>query len=164
MKFLPPLSESESAQVQAYCLGLLDRFTLDYSSYALGRRRLWLFSEVDLRSGKISQGYSDRYLEELCQFIYPGCTQGLISYHGTIKGVKSNGSIKPHRDHSCVQRVARTLNIGECGFICGDDSAELRDGQIIEFDCKKLHSVSDCSIGRVAINLWKLKPVQESLF
>jgi phage gp45-like len=65
--------------------------------------------------------------------------------------------IKEHRDHGYSRAIARTVNLGSCVFHYDGKEYQLNDGDIIEFNCKKLHGVTKIlSNERFSINLWQL--------
>jgi phage gp45-like len=89
---------------------------------------------------------------------------GLLTFGGKIGNIQSTGLIIPHRDHSYSRAIptkrfaiARTVNLGSCIFNYDGKDYQLNDGDIIEFNCKKLHGVTKImSEERFSINLWQL--------
>jgi hypothetical protein len=158
-------------ELREFCQQMIPMMNYDVSNYSPNRKRIWLFHEVNLKTSEISLGYFDQRLWAFCQKVYPDCNIGLMSYGG--KGLDSDGLIGLHRDHSYSQPMpqarfahARTVNLGDSifGYDLKRQGGEvkqyhLKDGEIIEFNCKHSHSLlainSDIRFG---INLWKLNP------
>jgi hypothetical protein len=132
----------------------------DHSNYARGRKRIWLFHEVNLKTSEVTAGYFNERLWNLAQRF--GCDIGLMSYGG--KSLDSTGLISYHRDHSYAMSPAFTINLGQAIFGYdlnrqGGDKRDfqLNDGDIIQFDCKHPHSLVEIqSEIRFGINFWKL--------
>lgn len=147
-------------ELRSWCHSLIPKMRCSYSQYARDRAEIWLFHDVNLASGKVNLGYSNPRIFQFCQLIYPGCNIGLLTFGGTKFGVSSTGLITPHRDHTFAMPIARSVNLGEAIFGYGDDEHKqylLNDGNVIEFNCKVLHSVSQIvSSERFSLNLWQL--------
>lgn len=160
IKLLSKVKGETIEELRSWCYSRIPDMTSDFSRYAKGRYRLWLFHEIDLRDGKVSRGYFEDRIWQFCQQVYPGCNVGLLTFGGKTPDVTSTGLISPHRDHSYAKAIARTVNLGSCVFGYGDDyhqQYQLNDGDIIEFNCKVLHSVQTIlSAERFSINLWQL--------
>ncbi|MEB3191168.1 MAG: hypothetical protein VKL42_12575 [Snowella sp.] len=139
----------------------------DSSNYGKGRKRLWLFNEVNLRTSEITKEYFNDRLFRLAQRF--DCNIGLMSYGG--KSLESDGLIGWHRDHSYAMATAYTVNLGSAifgydldrdGEIRGNGRRnrqlfQLNDGDIIQFNCKHPHSLIEIqSEIRFGINFWKL--------
>jgi len=156
MKLIARVSNSNLEQLRSWCSDRIPNMTLDKSSYVDGRYQLWLFNRCDLRNGNITKGYYDDRIYQFSQRIYPGCNIGLLTYHG----VKSNGTIRKHRDHSYGMPIARTVNLGSCIFGYGNEEHQhyqLNDGDVIEFNCKILHSIPKIlSAERFSLVFWRL--------
>ncbi|MFM6883515.1 MAG: hypothetical protein ACKPKK_23125 [Dolichospermum sp.] len=144
-------------ELKDYLRSLIPLMSKDVSSKATDRYRMWIFNQCNLSNGQISEAYYDDRLFKFCQRVFPGCNIGLISFGGEVSGIKSSGLIDDHRDHSYASVTARTVNIGECVFRVDGIDYQLKDGEVIEFNCKKVHSlVSISSELRFGINLWTL--------
>jgi hypothetical protein len=149
--------QTNLAELKSFCRETTSLMTSDVSSYAQGRYRIWLFHECNLKTGEITKGYYNDRLWNFCQRVYPGTNIGLLTFGGNINGVKSTGLIIPHRDHTYAKIIARTVNLGSCVFEYDGKEYQLNDGDIIEFNCKKLHGVTKIlSEERFSINLWQL--------
>ncbi|HLO85467.1 MAG TPA: hypothetical protein VK203_10755 [Nostocaceae cyanobacterium] len=143
--------------LRAWCQGMISKMTSDVSSYTDTRYRVWLFNECNLSNGEIIPAYYDERLWKFCQYVYPGCNIGLLTFGGKFENVKSDGLIRPHRDHQYAQPIARTVNLGKCLFGYDGKVYELNDGDITQFNCKRIHSVDKIlSDERFSICLWKL--------
>jgi len=160
MKIINKVDPATLDQLKDWCKSKVGICERDRSSYVGDRLTLWISHKVDFRNGKVSAGYRDDGLRpaslritKFCQKVYPGCDIGLLSIH--IDGI-SNGIIKPHRDHGYGQPIARGVNLGNCVFGCDGKDYELGDGDITEFNCKKIHEVKQIlTPERFSITLWK---------
>lgn len=144
-----------------WCRNMKDYLVEDHSNYAKGRHRLWLFHEVDFRDGRLSKAYIDKNIWDISQKVYPGSNIGLLTYGGKLSNGKiSDGCIALHRDHTYASPRAISINLGECIFTHGEPIQKdyyLTDGDVIEFNCKALHSVKEIkSEERFSIVLWQL--------
>jgi len=158
LKLVSKVKSETLADLRSFCRESVNLMTSDVSSYAQGRYRLWLFHECDLRTpGTITKAYQNDRLWNFCQRVYPGTNIGLLTFGGKIGNIQSTGLIILHRDHSYSRAIARTVNIGSCIFNYDGKDYQLNDGDIIEFNCKKLHGVTKIlSEERFSINLWQL--------
>jgi hypothetical protein len=157
IKLIGKVKHETLDDLRNFCREATSIMSKDVSSYAKGRYRIWLFHECNLSNGKISKSYYDERLWNFCQRVYPETNIGLLTFGGNINGVFSTGLIKDHRDHEYAKPIAKTVNIGSCIFRYDDKEYQLNDGDIIEFNCKKIHGVSKIlSEERFSINLWKL--------
>jgi hypothetical protein len=157
MKIINQVRKDTLAELKEYLKSLVPLMTKDVSYSASSRYRIWIFNECNFKTGKISAAYYDDRLFRFCQLVFPGCNIGLISFGGEVSGIKSSGLIDDHRDHTYGSPMARTVNIGQCIFRVDDVDYQLNDGDIIQFNCKKIHSLKEIkSELRFGINLWKL--------
>ena len=167
MKYGYPTEIKRIAQIKTnledlrnWCIDRIPKMTLDKSSYVDGRYQLWLFNQCNLKTGKITKGYYDNRIWKFSQRVYPDCNIGLLTFDGNIKGIKSNGRIQQHRDHSYAMPIARIVNLGSCIFGYGDEQHQhyqLNDGDVIQFNCKVLHSVPTIfSEERFSLVFWQL--------
>ena len=157
MKLVSKVRENTLDELKNYFTSLIPLMSKDVSYKATDRYRMWIFNYCDLRNGEISNAYYNERLFRFCQRVYPGCNIGLLSFGGKVGQIKSSGLINDHRDHTYAQPIARTVNIGECIFKIDGISYKLNDGEIIEFNCKKIHSLEKIqSELRFGLNLWKL--------
>ncbi|WP_293134824.1 hypothetical protein [Microcoleus sp. bin38.metabat.b11b12b14.051] len=139
-----------------YCRSLIPLMNPSFSRYTDRRLQLWIFNEVNLGNGKVSPGYFDGRLYEFCQRIYPGCDIGLLTYHGKASG-GSSGVIRPHGDHAYAKPRAININLGVAEFSIDGKLYKLNDGDIVEFNCKKVHAVPRVlSEERFSLVLWQL--------
>lgn len=144
-----------------WCREMRTQLVEDVSNYARGRYRLWLFHEVDFRNGRLSKSYIDNNIWNFSQKIYPGSNIGLLTYGGKLSNKRySDGCIALHRDHTYASPRAISINLGECIFTYGEPVQKdyyLGNGDVIEFNCKALHSVKEIkSEERFSIVLWQL--------
>lgn len=136
----------------------------DPSNYAPGRRNLWIHKKWDLKDKVLSPGFSDPVLWSLCKSFFPEADLGLVA----------KGSIRLHRDDSYSSWKACTINLGKCSWEYHQiwdnlDNGSVRNptakvvnlslngGEIIFFNCKNPHGVSNLDPDRWSINLWNLK-------
>jgi hypothetical protein len=161
LKLVSRVKSETLTDLKSFCRRNIELMSCDVSSYAKGRYRLWLFHECNLKTGKITKGYYDDRLWNFCQRVYSGTNIGLLTFGGKVGNIQSTGLIQLHRDHSYSQVIARTVNLGSCIFNYDGKDYQLNDGDIIEFNCKKLHGVTKIlSEERFSINLWKLNEVK----
>jgi len=154
------ISSDTLEELRELCFSMIPLMQDDHSNYAKGRKRLWLFHEVNLKTSEITEGYLNERLWKLAQRF--GCNIGLMSYGG--KSMDSNGLIGWHRDHSYAMPTAFTINLGSATFGYdlkreGGDRQNfiLNDGEIFKFNCKHPHSLIEIhSDIRFGINLWTL--------
>ena len=154
------ISSANLEELRELCFSIMPLMQEDHSNYAKGRKRIWLFHEVNLKTSQITEGDFNERLWHLAQRF--GCNIGLMSYGG--KSLDSNGLIGFHRDHSYAIEQAITINLGSSTFGYdlqrnGGDRRlfELNDGEVIQFNCKHLHSLVEIqSEIRFGINFWKL--------
>lgn len=144
-----------------WCRNMKGHLMEDYSNYAKGRHRLWLFHEVDFRDGRLTKAYMDKNIWGVSQKVYPDSNIGLLTYGGKLSSGKiSDGRIGLHRDHTYASLKAVSINLGECIFTHGEPTQkdyDLVDGNVIEFNCKALHSVKEIkSEERFSIIFWQL--------
>ncbi|EAW33345.1 hypothetical protein [Lyngbya sp. PCC 8106] len=144
-----------------WCRSMKDKLVADTSNYAKGRYRLWLFHEVDFRNGKLTKSYFDNRIWNFSQRIYPGCNIGLLTFGGKLNdGKVSDGRIGLHRDHTYAKPKAILVNLGEAIFSYGEPNPTdylLKDGNILEFNCKVLHGVKQIkSPERFSLVFWQL--------
>ncbi|MFP4336400.1 MAG: hypothetical protein ACLFQP_00580 [Halothece sp.] len=147
-------------ELRQWCRDRISAMTPDVSNYAPGRYRLWLFHECNLKTGELTQSYFDERIYQFSQQIYPGCNIGLLTYGGKSGNTNSTGLINKHRDHTYAMPIARTVNLGNAVFGYGDDRHQyypLNDGEVIEFNCKVLHSIPKITTPeRFSLVFWKL--------
>ncbi|MGL5034282.1 MAG: hypothetical protein ACRC6M_10845 [Microcystaceae cyanobacterium] len=154
-------------ELRELCFSMIPLMQDDVSNYSKGRKRAWLFNEVNLKTSEITKGYFSDRLFKLAQRF--GCNIGLISYGG--KSLDSNGLISWHRDHTYALPTAYTINLGSATFgydlnreggVRTDEKRDrklfqLNDGEIFQFNCKHPHSLIEIhSDIRFGINLWQL--------
>lgn len=144
-----------------WCRNMKNYLMEDHSNYAKGRYRLWLFHEVDFRNGRLTKAYMDKNIWGVSQKVYPNSNIGLLTYGGKLSnGGMSDGRIGLHRDHTYASLKAVSINLGECVFTHGEPTQKdynLVDGNVIEFNCKALHSVKEIkSEERFSIIFWQL--------
>jgi hypothetical protein len=143
--------QTNKTDLRRWCEEKISILTPDVSNYAKGRLRLWLFAEVDLRSGAVREGYYDERIWNFAQRVYPGCDIGLLTF---------NGGIKYHRDHNYATPNTRGINLGSAIFGIKDPNEvlyQLKDGDIYEFNCKKEHAVLSHSPDRFSLTFWKMR-------
>lgn len=151
MKLIGKVQQSTKIELRNWCEDKISLMLPDVSNYAKGRLRLWLFAEVNLKSGAVSEGYSDQRIWNFAQRVYPGCDIGLLTF---------NGGIKYHRDHNYATVVARGVNLGSAVFgikAPNETLYTLQDGDVYEFNCKKEHAVLSHSSDRFSITFWKMR-------
>lgn len=83
--YMPTIKGRSLNELRLWCFDRIPEMQIDVSRYAPGRRRLWLFQDVDLRDGSLSPGYYDDRIWQFCQRIYPGCNVGLLTWGGQLQ-------------------------------------------------------------------------------
>lgn len=139
--------------------------TPDVSNYAKGRLRCWLGTEPTLtKPARLLPGteVDPRVLNRLAELISWPFDFCLATYSGDEIGV----GIKPHRDAYFARHEARSLHLsGEClwsywrdrgGIELPHDELLLEPGQVIAFDCKRLHAAAP-GPKRWNLNFWRRK-------
>lgn len=158
-----------SPEVQQWLRNILERdiapiLETDVSSYARGRQRIWMPYQAPLdTAANITQPFEPKLMHaELWQWIVNICDQYGIKAQTAL--ISKGGSIKPHRDTTYAAEWAFGINLGECKWsIASDrDSSKtdytmlLKGGEVFSFNSKHVHSVSDVSPDRWAINVWAI--------
>lgn len=157
----------------------------DKSSYAQGRKILWIGNEPSYgREISIRKSYEDDRIFSFCQRIFAGHFQVdyvLISYsgrahedwHDEFDAPNPSYGIKWHRDASYASNIAGTINFGNASFgiaprdaviASGGDCLEsrgeqfydLKMGDVVKFNCKHPH-MCDPDVDRWAIHCWSAK-------
>jgi hypothetical protein len=116
------------------------------SSYANGRKELWLKRYCDLRrKPTISEGYRDERIERLGERLLPGFDIGLLLLYAP--GTRIN----LHRDHTVFQPMTAAVNLGQATFVMTEqprkgeklqpDYYALNDGDCICFNSQVLHGI-----------------------
>jgi hypothetical protein len=141
----------------------------DVSSYARGRKRLWLQAEPTLsRDFTLSKAVEDeRTWSWILKHVWPEADLGLVS-RGPV-------GIGMHRDATYAGWIAYGINLGETvtwgyqesyktyKYSSQDDSAPvseltLEPGEVFRFNPKNRHGVlSPITEKRWSVNLWKFK-------
>jgi len=135
----------------------------DISTYAKGRKRVWLFGEPDLRRNVVAvkPAYSDHYFSNFREQIAPSSHFCLVA----------QGLIKPHRDHryslgptwsvttkSCVFEIwSRETSLKDCLRGTGE-LHHLEAGEISSFHSKCPHSIWEMQPGRISVTFWEARP------
>jgi hypothetical protein len=143
-------------QTTATLIALLQELPMgkDVSSYARGRKRLWLngLGEPFLGSPpRLSPSFE-------CQDIHRIISDLDIRYDFCLAHYSGDSAIgiKPHRDASYANPLAYGINLGQCRFTCNGETHHLTGGEIYSFNCKQLHSAEPAP-HRWALNLWTAK-------
>lgn len=178
MRLLTNIQNQSQAyeQFSQYCFNhLVPNMIQDVSRYAPNRYRLWLINEPYLSvRPELTLAYSDRYLQRVIQWLYPGCNTALISYHGQTQNFNSNAQIRHHRDASFASTPARILNLGNIAQLSYSLSRrnndpvyctnyQLNPGDLVEFNCKHLHACTYAAPERIGLVMWRLKSSYEDL-
>jgi hypothetical protein len=162
-------AESQQSMIDYFTKKFDSLLEDDVSTYAKGRRRLWLEAEPTLvRNFTLTEAIQDeRTWTWLLKNVWPGADLGLLS-RGPV-------GIKMHRDATYAGWEAYGLNLGETvtfgyqecygSFKYGnqDDSAPITEvilepGDVFRFNPKNPHGIlSEITDARWAINLWCLK-------
>lgn len=158
---------------------------LDKSSYAQGRKILWIGKEPSYgREVSVRKSYEDERIFSFSQRIFAGHFQVdyvLVSYSGSLQRdiaggyecIQESHGIKWHRDASYAASIAGTINFGEASFGIaprngiiasggdwlesrGEQFHDLKVGDVVKFNCKHPH-MCDPAVDRWAIHCWSAK-------
>lgn len=142
----------------------------DVSNYAVGRKRLWLGLEWNLRDKVFSEGFRHKELELFCKEIWKDVDVALITYSGELNLI----GIKLHRDDTYADYLGYGVNLGnDCKFTYIqsypgykysnnpmvppiEHNLVLKPGDVFCFNTKNKHA-SYPNINRWSLNLWKSK-------
>jgi len=126
----------------------------DVSTYAPGRKRLWLNGLGEPFLGKRPKIFKSHKNDKIHEAItklgikYDFC---LVHYSG-----EDAAGIGAHRDASYAQPIAYGINLGKCKFTVNSKTYELTGGEVYKFNCKLIHSAKP-EAHRWGINLWTVK-------
>lgn len=99
-------------------------------------------------------GYEDEVIWQVVKNIYPEARLAQVYWANERRGITW------HRDAAFAEPTARILNLGkvtleEKEHVDGEvKSLTLFGGEIVEFNCKKLHRSTNVDAGRIAIAMW----------
>lgn len=164
IEFIRKLDSEEISSLKRMLENFSDTLTEDVSSYAKGRKRVWLNHEWDLLHRNFKPALRDEDLWNDLKLTIPEAELGLASY-GSV-------GIKLHRDDSYADWKAYGINLGKCTWLyersypgyCWTkerlkaqvEEYKLEGGEIFSFNCKNRHAAVDCSPDRWSINLWHI--------
>ena len=143
----------------------------DVSSYAPGRRRIWLPYEAPLTDTmKFQVALQD---ERLWNFILKLCA--MFDWQPDLGLVSKGGGIKPHRDAGYANFRAMGINLGPVTWCYEHSYPEfnwtppegcinppevikipMTGGEVFEFNSKNLHWTEGVDPDRWAFNLWTI--------
>jgi ribA/ribD-fused uncharacterized protein len=134
----------------------------DISSYAAGRKRVWMPYEAPLDSpNNQSRPFAPGLLDqEIWAWIKEVCAR-----HGFVAEtclISKGGSINPHRDTTYAAEWAMGINLGECRWSISRTRESAKDfytmklfgGEVFKFNSKHVHKVENVAPDRWAINIW----------
>lgn len=158
-----------SPEIQVVLREILERDVLpiletDVSSYARGRKRIWMPYQAPLdTAANMTQPFEPKLMHHaLWQWIVDICHKYGMKAQTAL--ISKGGSINPHRDTTYAAEWAFGINLGECKWSIAskresaktDYTMELKGGEVFSFNSKHVHSVSDVSPERWAINVWAI--------
>lgn len=168
-KIVDTLSPQKVSQIKEHILTNLSPLaTPDVSNYAKGRLRLWLNQEPTLvKDYTIKPAIQDDRLWEYICTIYHNVYAVNPSF--ALVAVEDT-NIDLHRDATYAGWKALSINLGRCTWHyqeCYPDfrwskqsptpttiEAQLYGGEVISFNPKNPHGVSNASEDRMSINIW----------
>lgn len=133
------------------------------STYATGRKELWIRRQCDLRkTPTILEGYRHQRLEDFGERLLPNFHIGLLLFY------PPQTQIKLHRDHTVFEKIGVGVNIGKAKFLMAETPKKgekkiqpisyfLNDGDCLKFNTKILHGIESVNKERWAIYFWHLK-------
>jgi hypothetical protein len=176
--YSPPIPKLEDAFIQletlpedqvSYITNLLNEQVVshlipDVSNYASGRMRVWMPYEAPLDSpNSKSRPFTPGLLNhEVWQWIVDLCAKHGFQPDTCL--ISKNGSIKPHRDTTYASSWALGINLGQCKWNIAierdlkvpNHTMDFVGGEVFNFDCKHVHSVTDVIPDRWSINVWSI--------
>lgn len=172
LKIIDTLSPQKVSQIKEHILtNLAFLATPDVSNYAKGRLRLWLNQEPTFaKEYTIKPAIQDDRLWQYICTIYRK-VYGITPSFALVAVKDTN--IKLHRDATYAGWKALSINLGQCTWHyqeCYPDyryskqvsnpttiETELYGGEVISFNPKNPHGVSNASEDRISINIWSSK-------
>lgn len=131
--------------------------TLIQSRYARGRLEAYYGMGITL--SKQPERYAaldDERVNALGDRLLPGWHSALLCKY--LPGI----CIHPHRDHTCFERWAVMVNLGDAIFIEYPDkeriTTPLRDGDVVRINTKILHGIEPVPSERYSLTFRTLKP------
>ncbi len=127
------------------------------SRYARGRLEAYYGLGVTLsRQPNLYRAIDDERVNALGDRILSGWHSALLCKY--LPGV----CIHPHRDHTCFERWAVMVNIGEAIFVEYPEkeriTTPLRDGDVVRINTKILHGVEPVTAARYSLTFRTIKP------
>jgi len=143
----------------------------DVSSYAPGRRRIWLPYEAPLSNARpFEKGLQD---DKIWSYLTSVCAQ--FNWQPELGLISKGGLISPHRDTTFADFRSIGINLGKVTW-CYSRSypmfswvpdeqridppevtkLEMTGGEVFEFNCKNVHWTEDVDPNRWGINLWTI--------
>ena len=134
----------------------------DFSSYAKGRKRAWLNWEASLNNPtRFTPSLTDKRLWDWLTTVWNRA--GMDSLPELGLAIHGEIPIQLHRDASYAAAAALNINLGGVTWLYDTDrgigtitETTLDGGEIIPFDCKHRHGVSEPDADRWSIILWRI--------
>jgi hypothetical protein len=126
---------------------------------AKGRENFWLQAEPDYQTKKYRPAVMDDRLWSWIKDLVPAADLAQVIY--------GNRGIHWHRDATYAAPTAWLLSLGRSTFEIKNDEGETVSldfcgGELIEFNCKKMHRAINVCPDRLAIGIWAAKiPIPE---
>lgn len=154
MEIITHLDDYTIKALKLECRSLLPLLKDSLSSYTVGKRRECWFEKGWTLSQKPSvfDAPNHALFSQLGRQYFPDNDACLFLYY------PEGSYIKSHRDHTVSQNKVVQVNLG-CPVVLTLDGRQyfLREGDVVSFDSKKLHSVSPAVAERYVISWRKIK-------
>ena len=142
-------------ELKAECSQVANHLTVSGSTYVVGgRKECWFEKGWTLnQQTSVFDAPSHKLFYDLGQKYFPGNDACLFLYY------PQGSYIREHRDHKVSENQVVQINLG-CNVIFTLNKRQyyVRDGDVISFDSKQLHSVSPATKKRFVISWRKIKP------
>ena len=127
------------------------------STYARGRLEAYYGLGITLsKQPELYAGIDDERVNHLGDRLLPDWHSALLCKY--LPGV----CINPHRDHTCFERWAVMVNIGEAVFIEYPEkeriTTPLQDGDVVQINTKILHGIEPVMTERYSLTFRHIKP------
>jgi len=143
-------------EIRDYCNDIKNANAFqEQAKCAKGRLNFWLQAEPDYSTGKYQKAVFDLYLWQICKELFPASDLAQVYFADNNKGIDW------HKDAQYATQTARILNLGnaiiESKYADEITQLEVTGGELIEFNCKRLHRGTPLDDQRIGIGIWKAR-------